>query len=52
LNRKGYFQDRHEYVPVGFGRDVLSLTILKIPLPIQAPPLRRAVSFAEGMTPC
>ena len=28
--RKG-FQGRREYVPVGFGRDVLSLTILKIP---------------------
>jgi hypothetical protein len=25
----GPFQDRREYIPVGFGRDILSRTILK-----------------------
>jgi hypothetical protein len=28
---EGYFQDRREYIPVGFGRNILLLTILKIP---------------------
>jgi hypothetical protein len=31
--REGSFQDRREYVPVAFGKNILLFTILKRPLP-------------------
>jgi hypothetical protein len=39
--RQGCFQDRREYIPVGFDRNILLLTILKTPLPSHVSSMRR-----------
>jgi hypothetical protein len=40
---EGSFQDRRESVPGGCGKNILFFTLLKRPLPIEAPPMRRAI---------